>query len=39
MTFLPAEANTGIRFVRVDLEGHPEIVVEPDHVIGVERGT
>ncbi len=39
MTFLPAEANTGIRFVRIDLEGHPEIVVEPDHVIGVERGT
>jgi UDP-3-O-[3-hydroxymyristoyl] N-acetylglucosamine deacetylase/3-hydroxyacyl-[acyl-carrier-protein] dehydratase len=39
MTFVPAEANTGIRFVRVDLEGHPEIVVEPDHVIGVERGT
>ena len=39
MTFLPAEANTGIRFVRVDLKGHPEIAVEPDHVIGVERGT
>ncbi|HUP18371.1 MAG TPA: bifunctional UDP-3-O-[3-hydroxymyristoyl] N-acetylglucosamine deacetylase/3-hydroxyacyl-ACP dehydratase [Gemmatimonadota bacterium] len=39
MTFVPAEAGTGIRFVRVDLEGHPEILVDPDHVIGVERGT
>lgn len=39
MTFLPAEAGTGLRFVRVDLEGHPEILVDPDHVIGVERGT
>jgi UDP-3-O-[3-hydroxymyristoyl] N-acetylglucosamine deacetylase/3-hydroxyacyl-[acyl-carrier-protein] dehydratase len=39
MTFAPAEANTGIRFVRVDLEGQPEILIDPDHVIGVERGT
>ncbi len=39
MTFAPAEANTGIRFVRVDLEGQPEIPIDPDHVIGVERGT
>lgn len=39
MTFLPAAANTGIRFVRTDLDGQPEIVVDPDHVVGVERGT
>jgi UDP-3-O-[3-hydroxymyristoyl] N-acetylglucosamine deacetylase/3-hydroxyacyl-[acyl-carrier-protein] dehydratase len=39
MTFVPAEAGTGIRFVRIDLEGQPEIHVDPDHVIGVERGT
>jgi len=39
MTFLPAAANTGIRFVRTDLEGHPQIAVDPDHVVGVERGT
>jgi UDP-3-O-[3-hydroxymyristoyl] N-acetylglucosamine deacetylase/3-hydroxyacyl-[acyl-carrier-protein] dehydratase len=39
MTFVPAAVGTGIRFVRVDLEGHPEILVDPDHVIGVERGT
>jgi len=39
MTFLPSGANTGIRFVRTDLEGQPEIAVDPDHVVGVERGT
>lgn len=39
MTFVPAEANTGIRFVRTDLDGQPEIAVDPDHVVGVERGT
>jgi UDP-3-O-[3-hydroxymyristoyl] N-acetylglucosamine deacetylase/3-hydroxyacyl-[acyl-carrier-protein] dehydratase len=39
MTFMPAEADTGIRFIRVDLEGRPEIAIDPDHVIGVERGT
>ena len=39
LTFLPAEAGTGLRFVRVDLEGDPEIVVDPEHVIGVDRGT
>ncbi|HUP02027.1 MAG TPA: bifunctional UDP-3-O-[3-hydroxymyristoyl] N-acetylglucosamine deacetylase/3-hydroxyacyl-ACP dehydratase [Gemmatimonadota bacterium] len=39
LTFLPAEANTGLRFVRVDLDGDPEIIVDPEHVIGVDRGT
>jgi UDP-3-O-[3-hydroxymyristoyl] N-acetylglucosamine deacetylase/3-hydroxyacyl-[acyl-carrier-protein] dehydratase len=39
MTFVPAAADTGIRFVRTDLEGQPHIVVDPDHVVGVERGT
>lgn len=39
MTFLPAGPRTGLRFVRTDLEGQPEIVVDPDNVIGVERGT
>lgn len=39
LTFQPAEANTGLRFVRTDLPGNPEITVDPDHVIGVERGT
>jgi UDP-3-O-[3-hydroxymyristoyl] N-acetylglucosamine deacetylase/3-hydroxyacyl-[acyl-carrier-protein] dehydratase len=39
MTFVPAAANTGIRFVRTDLPGQPEIHVTPDNVIGTERGT
>lgn len=39
MSFVPDRADSGIRFVRVDLDDHPEIVVDPDHVIGVERGT
>jgi UDP-3-O-[3-hydroxymyristoyl] N-acetylglucosamine deacetylase/3-hydroxyacyl-[acyl-carrier-protein] dehydratase len=39
MSFVPGSADSGIRFVRVDLENHPEILVDPDHVIGVERGT
>ena len=39
MTFVPAAADTGIRFVRTDLEGQPSIAVDPDHVVGVERGT
>lgn len=39
MTFVPAAADTGIRFVRTDLEGQPQIAVDPDHVVGVERGT
>ncbi|MGH7587971.1 MAG: bifunctional UDP-3-O-[3-hydroxymyristoyl] N-acetylglucosamine deacetylase/3-hydroxyacyl-ACP dehydratase [Gemmatimonadota bacterium] len=39
MTFVPAEANTGIRFVRTDVSGQPEIQVTPDNVIGTERGT
>ncbi|HET9480695.1 MAG TPA: UDP-3-O-acyl-N-acetylglucosamine deacetylase, partial [Candidatus Polarisedimenticolia bacterium] len=39
MTFVPAEANSGIRFVRTDVSGQPEIQVTPDNVIGTERGT
>ena len=39
MTFVPAAADTGISFVRTDLEGQPHIAVDPDHVVGVERGT
>jgi UDP-3-O-[3-hydroxymyristoyl] N-acetylglucosamine deacetylase / 3-hydroxyacyl-[acyl-carrier-protein] dehydratase len=39
MTFVPAEANSGIRFVRTDVPGQPEIQVTPDNVIGTERGT
>jgi UDP-3-O-[3-hydroxymyristoyl] N-acetylglucosamine deacetylase/3-hydroxyacyl-[acyl-carrier-protein] dehydratase len=38
-TFLPAEANTGIRFRRIDLEGKPEIRALAEFVEHTERGT
>lgn len=39
MTFKPAPENYGIRFVRVDLGGNPEIPANTDYVIDVSRGT
>jgi UDP-3-O-[3-hydroxymyristoyl] N-acetylglucosamine deacetylase/3-hydroxyacyl-[acyl-carrier-protein] dehydratase len=39
LRFLPAEPGTGIRFRRVDLEGHPEIPAMLDHVVSTDRGT
>lgn len=39
MTFAPAEAGTGVRFVRVDLPGQPEIPVQPALLTGGVRGT
>ncbi len=39
MTFKPAAENYGIRFVRVDLGGNPEIPAIADNVVDVSRGT
>jgi UDP-3-O-[3-hydroxymyristoyl] N-acetylglucosamine deacetylase/3-hydroxyacyl-[acyl-carrier-protein] dehydratase len=39
MRFLPAPANSGIRFRRVDLEGQPEIDAVVDHVGDTTRST
>jgi len=39
LNLLPAEAGTGVRFRRTDLEGKPEIPVDLDHVCGMELGT
>ena len=39
MTFLPAPANTGIRFRRVDLEGKPEIEARVENVAETNRST
>jgi UDP-3-O-[3-hydroxymyristoyl] N-acetylglucosamine deacetylase / 3-hydroxyacyl-[acyl-carrier-protein] dehydratase len=39
LTFLPAPANSGIKFRRVDLEGKPEIEARIDHVIDTTRST
>jgi UDP-3-O-[3-hydroxymyristoyl] N-acetylglucosamine deacetylase/3-hydroxyacyl-[acyl-carrier-protein] dehydratase len=39
MTFKPAPENYGIKFVRVDLNGNPEIPANADYVIDISRGT
>ncbi len=39
MTFKPAPENYGIRFIRMDLGGNPEIPAVVDHVIDISRGT
>lgn len=39
LTFRPAAPGSGIRFVRTDLEGTPEIPADVDHVVGLDRGT
>jgi UDP-3-O-[3-hydroxymyristoyl] N-acetylglucosamine deacetylase/3-hydroxyacyl-[acyl-carrier-protein] dehydratase len=37
--FKPAEAHTGIRFLRIDLDDCPPIAADIDHVIDISRGT
>jgi UDP-3-O-[3-hydroxymyristoyl] N-acetylglucosamine deacetylase / 3-hydroxyacyl-[acyl-carrier-protein] dehydratase len=39
MTILPAPANTGVRFRRVDLEGKPEIEARVENVTETNRST
>lgn len=39
MTFKPAKENYGIKFVRVDLGGRPEIPANADNVVDISRGT
>jgi len=39
MTFKPAPINSGIKFIRVDLGGSPEIPAIADNVVDVSRGT
>ena len=39
MTFLPAPANSGIRFRRIDLEGKPEIEARVENVVENNRST
>src|SRR3990172_6947104 len=38
MTFKPSHENTGIKFVRIDLGGSPEIPATSDNVIDISRG-
>lgn len=39
MTFKPAEPNTGVRFVRVDVNPPVEVKVDVEHVVDTVRGT
>ena len=39
MTFLPAEAGSGIRFRRTDMEGAPEVEALADYVVDTSLGT
>ncbi|MGE5498072.1 MAG: UDP-3-O-acyl-N-acetylglucosamine deacetylase, partial [Syntrophothermus sp.] len=39
MTFKPAGENHGIKFVRTDLGGNPEIPAIAENVIDISRGT
>jgi UDP-3-O-[3-hydroxymyristoyl] N-acetylglucosamine deacetylase/3-hydroxyacyl-[acyl-carrier-protein] dehydratase len=39
MTFKPAPENYGIKFVRTDLGGNPEIPAIADNVVDISRGT
>lgn len=39
LTFKPASANHGIKFVRTDLGGSPEIPAVVDYVVDIARGT
>ena len=39
MTILPAPANSGVRFRRVDLEGKPEIEARVENVVETNRST
>jgi UDP-3-O-[3-hydroxymyristoyl] N-acetylglucosamine deacetylase/3-hydroxyacyl-[acyl-carrier-protein] dehydratase len=39
MTILPAPANSGVRFRRVDLDGRPEIEARIENVVDTQRST
>ena len=39
ITILPAEANHGYVFERIDLEGHPKVKADVDNVVSTQRGT
>jgi UDP-3-O-[3-hydroxymyristoyl] N-acetylglucosamine deacetylase/3-hydroxyacyl-[acyl-carrier-protein] dehydratase len=39
ITFKPAPPDSGIRFVRTDLEGQPWVMADIDHVVDISRGT
>jgi UDP-3-O-[3-hydroxymyristoyl] N-acetylglucosamine deacetylase/3-hydroxyacyl-[acyl-carrier-protein] dehydratase len=39
MRFRPAAAGSGVRFVRTDMAGEPDVPAHLDHVVSTDRGT
>ena len=39
ITFKPAPINNGFTFIRLDLEGHPNIEADANYVVNTQRGT
>jgi len=39
ITFRPAPIDSGVRFVRTDLDGQPSVLADIDHVVDISRGT
>ena len=39
ITFKPSKDNSGIRFIRTDIDGSPEIKADIEHVADISRGT
>lgn len=39
LTFKPAAVNAGIRFMRIDLAGSPEVPADIEYVVDIDRGT
>ena len=39
ITFKPSPENSGIRFIRTDVEGCPKIKADIEHVVDISRGT
>tara|TARA_X000001036_G_C20678634_1_gene805105 strand:- start:275 stop:1669 length:1395 start_codon:yes stop_codon:yes gene_type:complete len=39
ITFKPSKESSGIRFIRTDIDGSPEIKADIEHVVDISRGT
>ena len=39
ITFKPAPENSGIKFIRTDIDGHPEVAADISNVVDISRGT
>ncbi|MCP4632310.1 MAG: UDP-3-O-[3-hydroxymyristoyl] N-acetylglucosamine deacetylase, partial [candidate division Zixibacteria bacterium] len=39
ITFKPSPPDSGVKFVRTDIEGSPSVIADIDHVVDISRGT